>query len=114
MKAAAIDDDELAKARRNRFESLQCHKRSPRIGSKPRGHVDLVALREGHNGLLPARLDAARAFEHFALALADKRVDGCDLDVEEMFDRSFDFWLRRVFADLKNDLICLRRHCCLF
>src|ERR1700730_1582832 len=82
--------------------------------SKPGRHIDLVTLGEGHDGLLQIGLDAARAFVHFSLALADERIDRFHLDIEEPLDRRLYLGFRRIFANLEDDLIYFRRQRRLF
>src|ERR1019366_5086969 len=73
-----------------------------------------MALGEGHDSLFHVGLDAACAFEKLSLALADKRIDGCNLDIEKPLNRGLDLRLCRGLADLEQDLVCFRRHGRLF
>src|SRR3984893_4520660 len=82
--------------------------------SKPGRHIDLVTLGEGHDGLLQIGLDAARAFVHFSLALADERIDRFHLDIEKPLYRRLYLVFRRIFANLEDDLIYFRRQRRLF
>src|ERR1019366_2761919 len=82
--------------------------------SKPGRDVDLMALGEGHDGLLRIGLDTARPFEDFSLPLVDERIDGLHLDIEELLDRRLDLGLCRGLANLEDDLVYFRRHRCLF
>src|SRR5262249_17918250 len=105
MQAGAIDQDELALARRDGIVGLECHfARS----LKTRRHVDLVALFEGHDRALDLRLLADRSLEGFDLALAEMGVDALDLDVEQLLDRLLDLRLGRMLGDLEHHLVALR------
>src|SRR4051812_25586692 len=74
---------------------------------QPCGHVDAVALFEGHDGLLEVRLLARPAAERLELALAHQRVDRLHLHVEQLLDRFLDLRLGRGRRDLEDDLIML-------
>src|SRR6478735_11392468 len=80
------------------------------LPSEARGHVDRVALFEGHNGLLDVRALAEAATEDLDLAFGDDRVDALDLDVEELLDRRLDLRLGRGAGNLEDDLVVLREH----
>src|SRR5215207_6525593 len=69
------------------------------------GHVDGVALFEGHDSALDVSLYADRSFE--SLYLADMGVDALDLDVEELLDRFLDLRLRCIERDLEHHLAAL-------
>src|SRR3984893_11910977 len=73
-----------------------------------------MTLGEGHDSLLQIGLDAARAFRHFSLALADERIDRFHFYIEEPLDRRLYLGFRRIFPNLEDDLICFRRHRRLF
>ena len=77
VELAAVDDDELAKARRDRLECLQRHWSILTPSSQTGRHVDLVALGERHDRFLDVALASAHASEHLVLALAHERVDRC-------------------------------------
>src|SRR5712692_6211380 len=90
IKAGAIDQNELALARRDGVVGLECHCAAP---LQTRGHVDPVALFEGHDRALDFGLLAHRSLEGLDLTLADMGVDALDLDVEELLDRFLDLRL---------------------
>src|SRR5450631_1334547 len=73
-----------------------------------------MALGEGHDCLLEVRLHTARSLIRFPLALADERIDGVDLDIEKPLDRRLYLGFCRGLANLEHNLICFRRHRCLF
>src|SRR5690606_17228626 len=75
--------------------------------SESGGHVDGVALGEGHDRLLDVAelpLDAAEALH---LALADEGVDALHLDLEEGLDRFLDLRLGRRAEHVEDDLVLL-------
>src|SRR5499426_2329026 len=104
MEAGAVDQDELALARRDRFVGLECHGAVP---LQTRRHVDAVTLFEGHHRTLDFRLFADRPLERLHLALADMSVDALDLDVEQLLHRLLDLRLGRVPGDLEHHLAAL-------
>src|SRR5262245_60499372 len=73
-----------------------------------RRHVDGMALFEGHHRALDVALQSANVLEGLQLALADLRVDGLHLDVEERLDGSLDLGLGRVARHLEDHLVVLR------
>src|SRR4029079_13640269 len=83
VEARAIDDDQIALARRRGLIAFECHDRL----LQARGHVDAVTFFESHHGPLGVLQFAGAALEDADLTLADQRVDALDLDVEELFDR---------------------------
>src|SRR5262245_14208677 len=110
MEAGAIDQDELALARRDRIVGFECHGAVP---LQTRGHVDAVTLFEGHHRALDFRLLAHRPLERLDLALADVGVDALDLDVEQLLHRLLDLRLGRVPGDLEHHLAALGAEGCL-
>src|SRR5579871_6181436 len=104
VKLAAVDDGELTKARRRRFECLKRH--DPK-SSEARGHVDTVTVGQRDDRLLEVLLAAANPAEGLRLALADQRVDRRNLDLEQLLDSSLDLRLGRVGGDLEDELIVL-------
>src|SRR5215831_11851356 len=71
------------------------------------GHVDAVALFEGHDRALGVRLRAVIAAEHLVLALAHQRVDALDLDVEQLLHRFLDLRLGGLGLHLEQHLVVL-------
>src|SRR6201994_1787474 len=84
------------------FSAIAC------VASESGGHVDAMALFEGHDRALDVRLRTEIAAEHLGLALADQRVDALDLDVEQLLDRFLDLRLGRLRGHLEKDLVVLR------
>src|SRR5215475_13631783 len=81
---------------------------------QPRGHVDGVALLEGHDGALAVALPRAGSPECLHLALAHLGVHGLDLDAEELLDGLLDLRLGGVALHLEDDLVVLGHHGRLF
>ena len=65
-----------------------------------------LAFGERDDRLLGVALSARMSLERLELALADKRVDGLDLDVEQALDRRLDLGLGRARATLKTTWLC--------
>src|SRR4051794_26960721 len=76
--------------------------------SETGGHVERLAFNQRHDGLLDVLLRADRGLEPLRLALADKRVDGLDLDTEQGLDGGLDFRLGRIFGNVENNLVVFR------
>src|SRR4051794_4768557 len=85
-----------------------------RSSLEPRGHVDAVALLQGHDRVLGVGKPAANAAEGPKLALADQRIDALHLDVEQLLDRFLDLRLGGVLPHAEDHLAVLRRHRRLF
>src|SRR6185312_5256318 len=64
--------------------------------SEPCRHVDRLPAFERHDGPLRIAQHGGDAAERLLLALADNRVHGFDLDLEQAFDRGLDLCLRRL------------------
>src|SRR5690242_9990939 len=79
------------------------------LSLQTRGHVDGVALFEGHDRALDRRLGADPALEGLHLAAAGVGVDGLYLDVEQLLHRFLDLRLGRVARDLEHHLAVLGR-----
>src|ERR1700757_2748921 len=90
------------------FSAIAC------VASESGGHVDAVALFEGHDRPLGVRLRTEIAAEHLGLALAHQRVDALDLDVEQLLDRFLDLRLGGLARDLEQHLVVLGGERCLF
>src|SRR5918993_3529683 len=75
--------------------------------SEARRDVDGLALSEGYNRLLHVRPLAAGAAEHLHFALGDERVDALHLDIEQLLNRFLDLRLRRIPANLEDDLVLI-------
>src|SRR5215469_261222 len=86
---------------------LNCLSAMTVYASESGGHVDAVALFEGHDRALGVRLRAEIAAKHLSLALADQRVHALDLDVEQFLDRCLDLRLGRLGRDLEQHLVVL-------
>src|ERR1043165_1612762 len=80
------------------------------LSLQPRGHVNAMALFEGHDRFLEVRLLARPAAERLELALAHQRVYRLHLHVEQLLDRFLDLWLCRFFRDFEDHLIALGGH----
>src|ERR1700744_2794931 len=83
------------------FSAIAC------VASESGGHVDAVALFEGHDRAFHIRLRTEIAAEHLGLALAHQRVDALDLDVEQLLDGFLDLRLGRLARDLEQNLVVL-------
>ena len=95
VELAAVDDDELSKARRDR---LKCFERHDSRSSQTGGHVDAIAVGKRDDRFLHVLLASANAAKRLVLALAQERVDRRHLDVEQFLDRRLDLRLGRVAA----------------
>src|SRR5277367_4716195 len=102
VEVAAVDERELAKARRDRLVCLERHGSRP---SEPGGHVDAIAVRKRDDRLLHVLLAPAYAPERLGLALAHERIDRRHLDVEQLLDRRLDLRLGRAARDLEYELV---------
>src|SRR5690606_32573375 len=67
--------------------------------------IEIVARSEAHVRLLPVRPAAAARAEALRLAGHPRDRDPIDLDLEQHLDRALDLALRRVRADLEDDLM---------
>src|SRR3954469_20530549 len=67
--------------------------------------VDVLALGEGHNGLLPVLHLGVTATHAAILAAVDHGVDALNLDVEELLHGGLDHDLVRGSRDLEHDLV---------
>src|ERR1700745_3586628 len=83
------------------FSAIAC------VASESGGHVDAVALFEGHDRPLGVRLRTEIAAEHLGLALAHQRFDALDLDVEQLLDRFLDLRLGGLARHLEQHLVVL-------
>src|ERR1700753_1304957 len=83
------------------FSAIAC------VALESGGHVDAVALFEGHDRSLGVRLRTEIAAEHLGLALAHERVDALDLDVKQLLDRFLDLRLGGLARHLEHDLVVL-------
>src|ERR1700677_125884 len=104
VELAAVDDDELSKARGRRVE---CFERHDSRASQTGGHVDAIAISKRDDRLLHVLLASANAPERLVLAFAQQRIDRRHLDVEQVLDRRFDLRLGRVTRDLEHELVAL-------
>src|SRR5882757_5948544 len=77
------------------------------LASESGGHVDAVALFQGHDRALGVRLRTEIAAEHLGLALANQRIDALHLDVEQLLDRCLDLRLGRLRRYLEQHLVVL-------
>src|SRR3990170_548973 len=68
-------------------------------------YVDGMTIFERDDRPLGIAQHGNDAAERPLLALADDGVDGFDLDLEQAFDGSLDFGLRRLRVDLEDHLI---------
>src|SRR5262249_24952966 len=105
MHTRAIDQHELALTRRHRVVGFECHA----VASlQTRGHVNLVALFEGHDRALDLRLLAHSPLESLDLAFAHMGIDAFDLHVEQLLNRLLDLRLGGVPGDLEHHLVAPR------
>src|SRR5271168_141801 len=105
IELAAIDDGQLANARRRRIVCLESHGDEPLNAA---GDVDAVAVGERHDGLLDVLLLAAHAAKNLALAFAQQRVHRRHLDVEQLLYRRLDLRFGRLAAHLEHELVAVR------
>src|SRR5712675_204377 len=76
---------------------------------KPRRHVDLVTLGEGHDGLFHFAFLKPPAAKGLHLALGADRVDGFDLHFEELLYCFGDLRLGGRARDTEDDLVGFRK-----
>src|SRR6516164_3517538 len=106
VQSGAIDQHELALARRDRIICLESHG----AASQSRRHIDAVALFEGYDRTLDFRLLADRSPDRLDLAFANMGVDALHLDIEELLHRFLDLRLGGVPGDLEHHLVLFRSH----
>src|SRR5262249_11144862 len=110
MKGRAIDDHQLALARRYRIVGLQRHRNAP---LQSRGHVDSMTFFKGHDRAFHIGLLTDLVTENFPLSRPRERVDAFYLNVEQLLDCFLDLRLGGSLGHLEHDLVVLGRHCCL-
>ncbi len=111
QQAGAINQHQIAQARRRRAVCFQCHDGTflipwPKsLALQACGHIDRVTIFKRDDRPLGVALDRPETVEGFQFALADDGVDRLDLDLEQRLDGGFDLRLRRGRRDFEDNLI---------
>src|SRR5258708_37406374 len=83
LELAAVNDDELSKARGRRVIFFERHDSR---SAQTSGHVDAIAVSKRDDRLLHVLLASAHAPERLVLALAQQGIDRRHFDVEQVLD----------------------------